>query len=78
MTSMTCSALPRRAVVGDAPVGEHEQPVGVGRGAGVVGDHDDRLAVLVDGAAQQREHLGGGVGVQVAGRLVGEHDGGLA
>src|SRR4051794_24517087 len=33
----------RRAVVHDAPVGQHEQPIGKGRGVRVVGDHDDRL-----------------------------------
>src|SRR3954462_13426891 len=67
-----------RAVVDDPPVGEHEQAVGVGGGGRVVRDHDDRLAELVDGAAQEVEHLAGGLRVEVAGRLVGEADGGLA
>src|ERR687883_1530576 len=65
-------------VVDDLAVGEDEQPVGVGGGGRVVRDHDDRLAELVDGAAQQVEDLAGGLGVEVAGRLVGEDDGGLA
>ena len=43
------------------------------RGLRVVGDHDHRLVELVDRLAQQAEHLLGGVRVQVAGRLVGEH-----
>ena len=47
----------RRAVADDAPVGEHDQAVGVRGGVRVVGDHHDRLAELVDRAAQQREHL---------------------
>ena len=38
----------------------------------VVGDHDDRLAELVDRAPQQPEDLLRGRGVEVAGRLVGE------
>ena len=40
-------------------------------------DHDDRLAELVDRAAQQVEDLGRGRGVEVAGRLVGEDHRGL-
>ena len=39
----------------------------------VVGDHDDRRALGVQ-LAQQREDLGAGARVEVAGRLVGEHD----
>ena len=39
----------------------------------VVGDHDHRLAELVHGLPQQGEHLVGGLRVEVAGRLVGEH-----
>ena len=35
-------------------------------------DHHDRLALLGHRAAQERQYLGGGVGVQVAGWLVGE------
>ncbi len=46
----------------------------VGGGVLVVGDHDDRLAELVDRAAQQPQDLGRGLGVEVAGRLVGEDD----
>src|SRR3954453_12711642 len=63
----------RLAVVDDAPVGEHEEPVGVGGRRGVVRDHDDRLAELVDRPAQELEELGRELRVQVAGRLVGEH-----
>ena len=40
----------------------------------VVGDHDDRLAELVDRAAQEAEHLRAGARVEVAGGLVGEDD----
>ncbi len=41
---------------------------------GVVGDHDDRLAELVDGGAQEGEDLATRAGVQVARRLVGEDE----
>ena len=43
-------------------------------GLGVVRDHHDRLVELVDGVAQQPQHLGARLGVEVAGGLVGEHD----
>ena len=39
---------------------------------GVVGDHHDGLAQLAHAHPQERQHLGAGAGVQVAGRLVGE------
>ena len=61
-------------LVDDPTVGEEHDPVGVGRGHRVVGDHDDGLAVVVDAAAEQLEHLGARAGVEVAGRLVGEDD----
>ena len=41
-------------------------------GDGVVGDHDDGLAELVDGGAQEGEDLATRAGVEVARRLVGE------
>ena len=37
----------------DPPVAEGDQPVGVGGGGGVMGDHDHRLPELVDRLAQQ-------------------------
>jgi len=40
----------------------------------LVGDHDDRLPVLVDAVAKQVEHVRGVLRVEVAGGLVGEHD----
>ena len=43
-----------------------------------MGDHDDGLAVLAHGAAHEVEDLGAGLGVEVARRLVGEDDVGLA
>ena len=72
--SSACSARGRLAVVHDPPVGEHQQAVGERGGVRVVGDHHDRLVEVVDGVAQQFEHVVGGLRVEVAGRLVGEHD----
>jgi hypothetical protein len=39
-----------------------------------VGDHEDGLAVALDGLAEEVEHLGPGPRVEVARRLVGEED----
>src|SRR6266508_3434295 len=61
-------------LVDDLAVLEEQHVVGVGGGARVVGHHHDRLAELVDRAPQEAEQLGAGVGVEVAGGLVGEHD----
>ena len=44
----------RGAVLDELAVAEGDQAVGVGGGDRVVGDHDHRLAELVDRAAQQR------------------------
>ena len=41
-----------------------------------MGDHDDALAEFVDAGAQDVQHPAGGPGVEVAGGLVGEDDGG--
>src|ERR1700755_1682033 len=62
----------------DPPVGQEQDAVGDRGGAGVVRDHDDRLADRVDRTAQQGQDLVAGCGVEVAGRLVGEQDGGPA
>src|SRR4051812_32613716 len=61
-------------LVDDAPVGEEDDAVGVGRRDRVVGHHHHGLVVVVDAASQQLEDLGAGAAVEVAGRLVGEHD----
>ena len=58
--------------VDDAAVREEQHGVGVAGGDGVVGDHDDRLAELVDGVAHEGEDLAAGAAVEVAGGLVGE------
>src|SRR5271165_2630656 len=55
-------------------VGQEHDPVRVRGPARVVGHHDDRLAELGHRAPQEREQLRGGVGVEVAGGLVGEDE----
>ena len=74
----------RRVVVGaaaeldrvaDPAVADDEDAVGVGRGLGVVGDEDDRLAALVARPPERVEDLAAGRVVEVAGRLVGEEEG---
>src|ERR1035441_8767924 len=64
----------RPGLVDDPPVGEIDHPVRVRRGEGVVTDHDDGLAEIVDGAAEEREELGARPRVEVARRFVGEDD----
>src|SRR3954454_12936619 len=59
-------------LVDDVTVGEKDHPVGVGRRVRIVGDHDDRLAVVPYRISQEAQHLRAGPGVKVPGRLVGE------
>ena len=61
----------------DQPVGEVEDAVGDRRGSRLVGDHHDRLAELLDGVPEQLEDLAARLRVEVARRLVREHDGRL-
>ena len=51
----------------------HDDAVGHRGGVRVVRDHHDGLAEVVDRVPQQAQDLVGRLGVQVAGRLVGEH-----
>ena len=74
-SSAICWADIARVVADQPAVGQDQHPVGVRRRDRVVADHDDGLAVLADRRAQQPEHLARAAGVEVAGRLVGEHDG---
>ena len=62
----------------DPSVDEEDHGVGVRRRDRVVGDHDDRLAAASSTQARSRaEHLVRGRGVEGAGRLVGQDDGGV-
>ena len=72
MRAATSSAVGARSSPATRPSARNTHPVGVRGGDRVVGDHDDGLAVPVDQAAQQAEHLAAGAGVERAGRLVGE------
>src|SRR3990172_1152694 len=62
---------------GDLPIPQEDYPLGVGGRSRVVGDHDDRRAQLSAGALQQLQDSTPRAGIQVAGRLVGEHNLGL-
>ena len=53
---------------------DHLDPIGVGSRLGIVGDEDDRLAALVARAPEGLEDLAARREVEVAGRLVGQHD----
>ena len=61
-------------LVDDAAVGEERGSVRVGRGGGVVGHHDDRLAEVAGGVLEELQQRRAGAGVEVAGGLVGEDD----
>jgi hypothetical protein len=56
-------------------VGQEHDPLRVRGRHRVVSNHHHRLPELSDAAAQQVEDFGAGVGVEVPGRLVREHDG---
>ena len=62
--------------VGDFAVAHVEDAVGDLGGLGVVGDHEDGLVELAAGVAEHLEDGVGVFGVEVAGGLVGEDDGG--
>ena len=62
--------------VGDSSVAHVEDAVGDLGGFGVVGDHEDGLVELAAGGAEHLEDGVGVFGVEVAGGLVGEDDGG--
>ena len=56
-------------------VGQEHHPVRVRGPARVVRHHDDGLAELGHRVAQERQQVGGSIGVQVAGGLIGEDEG---
>ena len=62
--------------VGDFAVAHVEDAVGDLGGLGVVGDHQDGLVQLAAGLAEHVQDGVGVFGVEVAGGLVGEDDGG--
>jgi hypothetical protein len=62
--------------VGDFAVAHVEDAIGDLGGLGVVGDHEDGLVELAAGLAEHLENGVGIFGVEVAGGLVGEDDGG--
>ena len=61
-------------MVDDPPVGQEQDAVRDRGRPGVVGDHHDGLAHLVDRPPQEPEDLGAAARVEVPRRLVGEDD----
>jgi hypothetical protein len=57
----------------EGAVAHRDQPVGGGRDPRVVGDDDQRLSGRAQ-AVKEPEHVQGCGAVEIAGRLVGEHD----
>ena len=76
---LQCEFLPHpraRAVVDDQTVAHPDDPLGVLGDVVLVGDHDDRLAGVVE-LAEHLHDLVAGLGVEVAGGLVGQDDVGV-
>lgn len=73
---MSAMSVCRNAVDDDAIAHVHDA-VEVGRGFGVVGNHDDGLAEVLVQAAKHFQNDFGVFGVKVSGGLVGEEDFGL-
>ena len=71
--SATWSALGASSVPASRPSASRTTRSACAAATGVMGDHHDRVPVLVDDLAQQREHAAPGLRVQRSGRLVGEH-----
>ena len=72
--SFIVSAVGFASVGHDLSVGEYDGTVGVGGGHRIVRDHDDGLAKLVDRTLPgSRGAFGAGNRVEVASRLVSEH-----
>ncbi len=61
-------------LAGQLAVAQEDHAIGGRRGGGVVGDHDDRVALLLVELAEDAQHLAARLRVEVAGRLVGEHE----
>src|ERR1051326_551311 len=76
-SSMSGRGLPRAGgIARDPPVPEHHHPGRVGGDIGFVGDHDDGLALHMQGLEHPHDLLARGA-VEVSGRLVGEQNRGL-
>ncbi len=60
----------------DLPIAHEDHPLGNAGDVGVVGDHQDGLALVV-GLAQQAQHVEGGLAIQVAGRFISQQNGRL-
>src|SRR6188472_3254631 len=72
----TVHACVDQSVPDEPTVGHPDYPVRVGSCDRIMGDHDDRLAQFAAAGPQIGKQAASGTGVQRAGRLVGEDDGG--
>lgn len=61
-------------LVDDFPVDQEHGTIGVRGGNRVVGDHDDGLLQIINGAAHEIENFGAGGGIQISGGLIGKDD----
>ena len=77
MASISIMPPPAGHVGIDAAVDETDDAPGEGSHVGFVCHHDDRDALVTVEAGQQVHDLPAGLGVEIAGRLVGQQDGGL-
>lgn len=59
---------------GETAIAQQHDAVPAGGAAGIVSDHQHRLAEVVAGSDEQLEDLGAGVEVEVAGGFVGKDD----
>ena len=65
------------AVVGELAFVQMDGAAGAGGGVGIVGDHDDGLALLLVEGLQQRQDFIAGLAVEIAGGFVAKQDGGV-
>lgn len=76
-TSKNDAASPSATVADDSPVQQLDYAIAAAGDSGVVGDDEERGASFGVQAAQQLEYVAGGLRIESARGLVGEHEGGL-
>ena len=66
-----------RLIAGDQPVADAQDPPGVAGDILLVRDDDDRVALRARAPRTERHDFRAGLGVEIAGRFVGQQDGGF-
>ena len=61
-------------LTGQLAVAQEDHAIGSRRSRGIVGDHDDRMPLLLVELAEDAQHLAARLRVEIAGRLVREHE----